>query len=393
MDEPIHAPATLLTDAPADAGDRPRWIQIAYEGEFRGHPQGHFRLDGQVFAKVVENFRRHPAFQLGEGGLGCQPVVAFDYGHASEMSPTEGSIPAMGAPAWGWALDLDIRQGSKGAELWALTEFCELAKTYIRDRRLRWVSSAIRFQGVDHITGQPCGPLLTSVAFTNQPYLRGLLPIAATQRGITMTIEAEQAALFGALKVKTAAEAALRIPVLLQAETTAMTAEEECLKLRARVVELEKALADRDAATQEAEVANIMTTHGLDACMKDALLLSRRQEPEKFTALVAQLGQRRAPDARHAHLTAPLTAPTNAASPMAPSALATAQVGPDGRVMLGGPLVTTGAAPNTISLAGIAGPNRFARLLTVLRTRNPKTPEEEIAVMALELNRSGCVTD
>lgn len=148
----------------AGIGDAPTWNQISTRGVFAGHGAGKFSLDDKVFQDVVRNYREVD----GE-------KVAFDFEHASEQDAASGSIPVTGAPAQGWIRDLRIAPDG----LHALVEWLEPAKTYIREKKYQFVSPAIRFGAVHPITGKPIGARLTSSALTNQPFLRGLQPLAA----------------------------------------------------------------------------------------------------------------------------------------------------------------------------------------------------------------------
>ena len=166
--ESVHACTLAAPLTAADVGDGPVWIQIAKVGEFRGHPAGPFALTPAVFAEICANF------VAVDGGQ-----VAFDFEHASELEPTDGSIPADGAPAQGWIRQLDNR-GLAG--LWALVEWLEPARSYIRAGKYRHVSPAIRFNARHPETGKPIGARLTSVALTNKPFLRGMVPVMATDK-------------------------------------------------------------------------------------------------------------------------------------------------------------------------------------------------------------------
>ena len=148
----------------ADDGDGPTWNQISTRGTFAGHGAGVFSLDDHVFADIVRNYREV------DGGK-----VSFDFEHASEQDAASGTIPITGCPAQGWILDLKIMPDG----LHALVDWLEPARTYIRERKYQFVSPAIRFGAKDPRTAKPIGARLTSVACTNQPFLRGLQPLAA----------------------------------------------------------------------------------------------------------------------------------------------------------------------------------------------------------------------
>jgi hypothetical protein len=149
-------------------GAKPVWIQIAKSGTFAGHPSGPFRLDEAVFADIVKNFYATE-----------NRAVPIDFEHASEAPATDGSIPTEGAPAQGWIRELKI----VGSDLWALVEWGELARAYIREGKYRFISPAIRFNARDRVTGKIIGARLTSAGLTNSPFLDGMAPLTASDRG------------------------------------------------------------------------------------------------------------------------------------------------------------------------------------------------------------------
>jgi len=162
--------ALLNDDGPVEAGP-PKlvWNQLTKLGAFRGHPSGPFEITRMTNAEIVRNFR---ATQ--------NQKIPIDFEHASEQDPTAGTIPTEGAPAQAWIHDLDDR-GPAG--LWGLVEFLEPARTYVKTGKYKYFSPAIRFGAKDRVTGQPIGARMTSGAFTNNPFLDGLMPLAASDRG------------------------------------------------------------------------------------------------------------------------------------------------------------------------------------------------------------------
>lgn len=107
-------------------------------------------------------------------------VIPFDFEHASELAATQGSIPGSGAPAPAWALELEVRDGARGeAQLWAYAKLGERIRSYMADDEYRHVSIAFSLDAIDPTSGRAVGPRLSSIAFTNHPFLRGLTPIAA----------------------------------------------------------------------------------------------------------------------------------------------------------------------------------------------------------------------
>lgn len=172
---------SVRLEAPATGAElaNPDWIQVAAEGDYRGHPTGPFKLDAEVFAVIVRNFRNHPSY-LPDGSAN---VVPFDFSHASEMDPTSGSVPVEGTPARAWARELEVREGPKGVELWALTLFLEPALTYRAEGSYQWTSICVWPDATDPKSGERIGWYLSSIAFTNDPFIQGMTSFAAERGG------------------------------------------------------------------------------------------------------------------------------------------------------------------------------------------------------------------
>ena len=185
----IGTTIALLAFAPdtaaASIGDAPVWQQVATAGTFKGYRGGEleFTFDKALFDRVVANFRRSPNYRVDANGVGNNDVIAWDFHHASEMHATEGTIPISGTPAQGWIQELAVRQGQDGkVALWALTRWLEPARSYVKEGRYKWASVSVVFDAVDAISGQVVGPLLTSVALTNQPFIEGMQSLAADRQ-------------------------------------------------------------------------------------------------------------------------------------------------------------------------------------------------------------------
>lgn len=191
----VRAPAVQLDAAAAnDTGaEAPaaKWVQIGYEGHFEGHVIGPFDLTRAKFEEAVANFRKHPAYKQGatmasadQINAGTYDVVPWDFHHASEQAPTSGTIPTEGAPAQGWALELEVRDGPDGkAQLWSYTRFLEPLRGYVAASKYKWCSMTLFLDATDPVTGKKIGAYLSSVAATNDPFLQNLIPLAASRRG------------------------------------------------------------------------------------------------------------------------------------------------------------------------------------------------------------------
>jgi hypothetical protein len=163
------ASCELEASAAGGEANAPVWIQVAKVGHYVKNGR-HFDLTPETFDQIVRNFNATENRR-----------VRVDYEHES----TEGMPPPGGWPAKGWSTQLDNR-GQGG--LWALTEFLEPLKSQIRAKQYKFVSPAIWFNAKDRNTGAPIGAWLDSIAATNDPFLDGMQPLAASaKRGLAMT--------------------------------------------------------------------------------------------------------------------------------------------------------------------------------------------------------------
>lgn len=184
---PVFASAIdlLANNEIAEIGDGdPKWVHIASEGDFPGYDRGErpFSLTRETFEQLIANLHRNPSYVAGDDGVGTEDVVPWDFHHASELYPAEGSIPTQGAPAQAWTRELQVRNGGEGqAQLWALTWFLEVARGYILAGQYKWASLAVTFDTIDPASNENIGAVLTSVALTNQPIIQGMEQLVAAR--------------------------------------------------------------------------------------------------------------------------------------------------------------------------------------------------------------------
>jgi hypothetical protein len=183
----IALDATLADDMPADATaplTQTVWVEVTCEGDYKGYPGGGFKFNQSVFAELIKNFRAHPSFELDPAtGEGIADVVPWDFNHASEYAPTEGSVPYLGAPAQGWIQDLRVQTDANGKlGLFAKTRWLEPARSYVKNGQYKWASVTVIFDARDPKTNEKVGCILTSVALTNTPFVEGMEELIAAQR-------------------------------------------------------------------------------------------------------------------------------------------------------------------------------------------------------------------
>lgn len=176
-------PAGTEAEVAADVG--PKWVQVTREGNFPGYNGGQtpFRFTRADLQTMVNNIRTHPAYEVDAAGTPIGHVIPWDYNHASECDPTSGELPVAGAPAQAWTMDLEVRNAPDGsAQLWALTDFLEPARTYVRAGQYKWASVSVHFNSVDPESGQNVGAVISSIALTNTPFVEGMEKLVATKQ-------------------------------------------------------------------------------------------------------------------------------------------------------------------------------------------------------------------
>lgn len=165
--------AVKLDGALPDAPERTKWIQVAHEGEYAGHPAGDFALTKTKFEEIIQNFNRLNAQ--------TDTAVPVKYGHGG----------GDGAPAAGRIIDLSIEPNPKkpGARLMALVRFTPRAWPMIENEEYFSCSVELNFKYPDPVTGKSIGTRLTGVALTNSPFLLGMddLLAASSEGGVVLT--------------------------------------------------------------------------------------------------------------------------------------------------------------------------------------------------------------
>ena len=180
----------------SEDADGPKWVHIANEGNYQGYLGGAkpFSFTRKDFEDMVSNTRSHPSFKASATGEGTANVIPWDYNHASEQPANTGDLPIVGAPAQAWTVDLKVETGKNGkAELWALTNFLEPARGYVRAGAYQWASVAVGFNAKHPVTNVNIGAVITSIALTNTPFIEGMEPLVASKAGqVEGTVESTQ---------------------------------------------------------------------------------------------------------------------------------------------------------------------------------------------------------
>ena len=180
---PVQSPPVALDDsAPSGALEAaPAWNQIGRVGTWKGHRAGAFELTVDDLHQIVRNFRAHRWYHAGPDGVGDQDVVPFDFHHASEESPSV--IAIAGAPAQAWAQELEVRteNAANVPGIYARTRYIPPMDAYAKEGRYKSTSMVIWPNAIDPETGLEIGWYLSSIAFTNDPFIQGMESLAASR--------------------------------------------------------------------------------------------------------------------------------------------------------------------------------------------------------------------
>lgn len=214
----IHRGSCIKLDSAGALRAAPLWQHVASAGKFLGYQGGPFEFNRAVFDNVVQRFRQSPAYRVGADGIGAAPVVPWDVAHLSE-SPA--SSPAAHA-AVGWVVELDMRDGAAGPELWARTVWTEQMRQQILAGAFRFASVVVDFGAIDARTAEPLGPVLSSIAATNQPFIQNLAPlVAASKQGVPAQVVAATRAVRIGVDVSRNSPAARQLVAALGRRATA----------------------------------------------------------------------------------------------------------------------------------------------------------------------------
>lgn len=200
-----------LAVAPSDVAEpkvepfKPRWVHVAYEGNWKGYRTGEFTFTPDTLREMVGNLRKSPQYKPNSATVTAEEirsgeygVVRFDWRHLSEMNPAE--VLMDNQIAMGWVLEAEVRMpnqagdasglkaSSDKAELWAFGYFTPKAAEMINNHEVKWLSITAYPNSKDKVSAQNIGWYMSSIALTPQPFLDDLtaLPFQAeNQSGAT----------------------------------------------------------------------------------------------------------------------------------------------------------------------------------------------------------------
>lgn len=159
-----------------------KWQQCCLEGLYLGHPKfAEIDWTPAIFDTIIANLHNHPSYKAGPDGVGCARVIPWDYEHANEIRRMNGDVPYEGLPSASWGYDLRRGVTADGkACLEILTEWLPVAKQQVANGEYQFCSVCVQPKFIDPVSGKDQGPTMTSVALTNDPFVQGMQPLAAT---------------------------------------------------------------------------------------------------------------------------------------------------------------------------------------------------------------------
>lgn len=149
-----------LSDVGDTDGKRKR-VHLLTTGTFNHPLYGRFSITASDLKLYKENFDRNVR--------GIEVQANYDHGEDK----------ARGNEASGWIKSLTIE--ADGKELWSETEFTDDAFAAIKAKKWKYASPEISRSWKHPESGQNHSCVLTGFALTNQPFFKGLQPIAASE--------------------------------------------------------------------------------------------------------------------------------------------------------------------------------------------------------------------
>lgn len=167
------------------------WVQIAKQGQWKGHHSGEFELTADTFEEMITNF---------EAQTNPVPVTYEHPSHSGDGNPIKAA---------GWILELE----SRGKDLWACVQWTEPAAKMVRSGEYLYCSMV--FGSSKHReTGDDVGTELFELGLTNSPFVDGMEPMRlsrSTRKNLTLP-KAERKSLSMKFDIKAIAEALLALP-------------------------------------------------------------------------------------------------------------------------------------------------------------------------------------
>lgn len=145
-----------------------QWVEMAFEGEWRGHPSGDFEFTADDLKDIKRNFDR----------LQNEIPVYYEHpeGDEDRIFPTR-------QPAAGWIHEMRLAKRPDG--LMAIEGLVEMSPQLALDvaaKAYRYSSVVVRFGAIDRVTGDEIGTYLRNLGFVNEPFLDGQRPITLSAK-------------------------------------------------------------------------------------------------------------------------------------------------------------------------------------------------------------------
>lgn len=158
MNKSLIACSLLFALSQVTSDDKLHDLKLAVVGEWKGHPNGPFKLVLEDLSQIKKNFDN------------AEIDIVADFEHASLWNEK--------APATGWIKELYL----KDEELWAKVNWLPDALELIKSEQYKYASPVFDQHTTDQVTGEDIGWSLHSVALTNRPFLEELGEVFANAK-------------------------------------------------------------------------------------------------------------------------------------------------------------------------------------------------------------------
>lgn len=179
----------------AEKDTTPKWHLLFPMGATKyreDFPREGITFSREFCSKLVSNFKKSQANYQGADDYGLQ----VNYHHLGGFT-VEAGAPMQNLVAAGWITDMELR--AEGP--YALIRYTERAREYIRADEFRYLSPEFFLDYADRSSGLSQGPTLAGAALTNDPFLKELPRVAASDTTTEVATATEEGAVMDKKKL------------------------------------------------------------------------------------------------------------------------------------------------------------------------------------------------
>lgn len=147
------------------------WNEIAYVGQWSGHPSGNFQFTSEIFNQLVKNSTRR------------KDAMPVRHGHHDPHDPIASQMAEYLGQA-GWIQELKVEKNEEGKQaLFGRMKWTDRTASKIEADEFRHCSVVVTFNGIDEVSGENIGAELIELGIVGAAFLTDMTPLAASRAG------------------------------------------------------------------------------------------------------------------------------------------------------------------------------------------------------------------